>query len=414
MKVLSIIRFAIRQENFRHSFKASELNRFSTSEYHKHFKIGTMRKLLVLLAFPLLVLSACSETTKEEIADLLIISQDNVAFPMEGGQATISVACPSQWSSTVSDPSWITATDGDGNVTITVTANETGDSRKASVILESATTKKEIMVSQSWSGAVLSLKINGPENMELDSEGDSFKFSVETNAEWKVESSAAWLTTSSEENLVSVTAAANSEAHRDAAVTITATVDGKSEIKEINVSQISREENPYFQMLGSYGLYAERWYYGGNAINVPGIGSYCTIEQKEYGKTFTIKNLFVEGTEYEASYDKETKRMVLTLGSLCLTRTLVQSQQTYYYYMVQPNIMERKFETGILYGTIGTATDGKSENCQAILLDGFDEAYGSLGLIVRVGASQSMAMLSDVYYADGKMYFVRAEKETLD
>ena len=162
------------------------------------------------------------------------------------------------------------------------------------------------------------------------------------------------------------------------------------------------------------GLYAERWYYGGNAINVPGIGSYCTIEQKEYGKTFTIKNLFVEGTEYEASYDKETKRMVLTLGSLCLTKTLVQSQQTYYYYMVQPNIMERKFETGIIYGTVGTATDGKSENCQAILLDGFDEAYGSLGLIVRIGTGSNMAMLSDVYYADGKMYFVRAEKGTQD
>lgn len=373
-----------------------------------------MRRLLVMFAIPLLVLSACGETTKEEIADVLLISQDNVAFPKEGGTATISVACPSQWHSIVSDGTWITATDGEGKVTITVTANETGDSRKTSVTLESATDRKEIKVSQSWSGAVLTLKVNGPENMELDSEGDSFKFSVETNAEWKVESSAAWLTTSSEENLVSVTAAANSEAHRDAAVTITATVGGKSEIKEINVSQISREENPYFQMLGSYGLYAERWYYGGNAINVPGIGSYCTIEQKEYGKTFTIKNLFVEGTEYEASYDKETKRMVLTLGSLCLTRTLVQSQQTYYYYMVQPNIMERKFETGIIYGTVGTATDGKSENCQAILLDGFDEAYGSLGLIVRVGASQSMAMLSDVYYADGKMYFVRAEKETLD
>ena len=285
-----------------------------------------MRRLLVMFAIPLLVLSACGETTKEEIADVLLISQDNVAFPKEGGTATISVACPSQWHSIVSDGTWITATDGEGKVTITVTANETGDSRKTSVTLESATDRKEIKVSQSWSGAVLTLKVNGPENVELDSEGDSFKFSVETNAEWKVESSAAWLTTSSEENLVSVTAAANSEAHRDAAVTITATVGGKSEIKEIKVSQISREENPYFQMLGSYGLYAERWYYGGNAINVPGIGSYCTIEQKEYGKTFTIKNLFVEGTEYEASYDKETKRMVLTLGSLCLTKTLVQSQ----------------------------------------------------------------------------------------
>ena len=363
-----------------------------------------MRRLLVMFAIPLLVLSACGETTKEEIADVLLISQDNVAFPKEGGTATISVACPSQWHSIVSDGTWITATDGEGKVTITVTANETGDSRKTSVTLESATDRKEIKVSQSWSGAVLTLKVNGPENVELDSEGDSFKFSVETNAEWKVESSAAWLTTSSEENLVSVTAAANSEAHRDAAVTITATVGGKSEIKEIKVSQISREENPYFQMLGSYGLYAERWYYGGNAINVPGIGSYCTIEQKEYGKTFTIKNLFVEGTEYEASYDKETKRMVLTLGSLCLTKTLVQSQQTYYYYMVQPNIMERKFETGIIYGTVGTATDGKSENCQAILLDGFDEAYGSLGLIVRIGTGSNMAMLSDVYYREFNIF----------
>ncbi len=102
--------------------------------------------------------------------------------------------------------------------------------------------------------------------------------------------------------------------------------------------------------------------------------------------------------------------MVLTLGSLCLTKTSEQSDTDYYYYMVQPNITEKKFETGILYGTVGTATDGTSENCQAILLDGFDEAYGSLGLIVRIGASQDMAMLSDVYYADGKMYFVRAEK----
>lgn len=34
-----------------------------------------------MFAIPLLIVSACSETTKEEIADVLIISQDNVAFP---------------------------------------------------------------------------------------------------------------------------------------------------------------------------------------------------------------------------------------------------------------------------------------------------------------------------------------------
>ena len=371
-----------------------------------------MRKLLAMLALPLLALSACSEETKEEVADVLIISKDKVAFPKEGGVATISVACPSEWHSSVSDQSWIKTTDDKDKVTITVTANETGDSRRSSVTLESATERKEILISQSWSGAVLSLKINGPESIELDSEGDSFKFTVETNAEWKVESSASWLTASMDGSLVSVTATANGEAHRDATVTVTATVGDKSESKEIKIAQISREENPYFQMLGNYGLYAERWYYGGNAVNVPGIGSYCTIEQKEYGKSFTIKNLFVDGTEYEASYDKDSKKMVLTLGSLCLTRTIETSGDTYYYYMVQPNITERKFETGIIYGTVGTATDGKNENCPAILLDGFDEAYGSLGLIVRIGTSQNMAMLSDVYYADGKMYFVKADKQT--
>lgn len=382
--------------------------RFIENIYHYQNNF-IMRRLFVMFTIPLLIFTACGEETKEEIADVLIISQNEVAFPMEGGTATVSVGCPSEWHSSVSDQSWITSTDNEGKVTITVSANTTGDSRRAVVSLESATDRKEILISQSWSGSVLSLKINGPESIELDSEGDSFLFSVETNAEWKVESSASWLSTSSNGSLVSVTAAANSEGHREATVTVTSTVSGKSESKEIKISQISRDENPYFQMLGSFGLYAERWYFGGNAINVPSIGSYCTIEQKEYGKSFTIKDLFVEGTEYEASYDKDTKKMVLTLGSLCLTRAFEQSD-TYYYYLVQPNITERKFETGILYGTVGTATDGTSDNCQAILLEGFDEAYGSLGLIVRIGATTDLAMLSDVYYADGKMYFVRAEK----
>lgn len=67
--------------------------------------------------------------------------------------------------------------------------------------------------------------------------------------------------------------------------------------------------------------------------------------------------------------------------------------------------------TGIIYGTVGTATNGKTENSRAILLSGFDEAYGSLGLIVRVGTSTSLSMLSDVFYADGNMYFVIPPEE---
>ncbi len=371
----------------------------------------TMRRLLVMFAIPLLAaVSACSDVTKDEIADVLIISQDNVAFPKEGGTATISVACPSEWHSTVSDQSWITAADNSDNVTITVKANETGDVRRASVLLVSASGETKITVSQSWSGSVLSLEINAPENIELDSEGDSFAFTVETTDEWSVKSDVEWITAETNGKLVSIIASANGGEHRDATITVTASANGKEVSKEIKVSQISKAENVYFRMLGRFGLYAERWYLGGNAIDEPGIGSYCTIEQKEYGKTFAIKDLFVTGTEYEAAYDKENKQMVLTLGSLCMTVERTLEQKYYYYYLVQQNIPEKKFESGILYGTIGTGTDGTKDDCEAILLSGFDEAYGSLGLTVRIMPDNINAMLSDVFYADGKMYFVRADE----
>lgn len=372
-----------------------------------------MKRLLVLSAIPLLVIFSCSKITREETADVLLISQNEVAFPKEGGSATISVACPSEWHSSVSD-SWITAEDEGECVTITVSANDSGNIKNGTVTLESNSGKKEITVSQSWSGAVLSLKINGAEELELDSEGEEFIFTVETNDEWEVSSDADWLAIETEGNLVRVSAAANSGEHREAKITVTASAGGEETSREMKLSQISREENPYFQMLGSFGLYAERWHYGGKVIDSPGIGTYCTIEQKEYGKTFTIRNLFVEGTEYEASYDKETKRMVLTLGSLCLTKEIASltSTQYWFYYLVQ--LTEGKFETGIIYGTAGTATDGTSDNCPAILLSGFDEDYGILGLIVKIMPEGSTNMLGDVWYADGKMYLVKAEKADTD
>ncbi len=372
-----------------------------------------MKRLLVLSAIPLLVIFSCSKITREETADVLLISQNEVAFPREGGSATISVACPSEWHSSVSD-SWITAEDEGDCVTITVSANDSGNIKNGTVTLESNSGKKEITVSQSWSGAVLSLKINGEEELELDSEGEEFIFTVETNDEWEVSSDADWLAIETEGNLVRVSAAANSGEHREAKITVTASAGGEETSREMKLSQISREENPYFQMLGSFGLYAERWHYGGKVIDSPGIGTYCTIEQKEYGKTFTIRNLFVEGTEYEASYDKETKRMVLTLGSLCLTKEIASltSTQYWFYYLVQ--LTEGKFETGIIYGTAGTATDGTSDNCPAILLSGFDEDYGILGLIVKIMPEGSTNMLGDVWYADGKMYLVKAEKADTD
>lgn len=369
-----------------------------------------MRKLLVMLALPLLALSACSETTKEKIADVLIISQDNVAFPMEGGTATISVACPSEWHSAVSDPSWITATDNEGNVSITVKANTTADSRKGTVTLESADRTKEIKVSQSWVGGTLSLAINGPESMELDSEGEGFTFSVEANTDWEAATDASWLTLDVKGSVVNVEASANDGEHREATITVSASSADKTESKTIKVSQISRGENAYYNMLGYYGLYAERWYYNSNTLEYPGTGTHCTVEQKEYGKSFIIKDLFVDGTEIGATYDPETKRMVIVLGGLCLS--VAGQSATRYYFMVQTNMTARTFTSGAIYGTIGTGYSDESKTDRpAIRLSGFDASYGSLGLIGRdVPGNNGYAMFGDVYYAGGEMYLVKADK----
>ena len=58
--------------------------------------------LLLCLA----LMSGCDEVAKDEIADVVIVSQDAVAFAEDGGTAVISVACPSDWASECQE-SWI-------------------------------------------------------------------------------------------------------------------------------------------------------------------------------------------------------------------------------------------------------------------------------------------------------------------
>lgn len=51
-----------------------------------------------MLCFALPLYSGCGEVAKDEVADVVLVSQDAVAFAENGGTATISVACPSDWS----------------------------------------------------------------------------------------------------------------------------------------------------------------------------------------------------------------------------------------------------------------------------------------------------------------------------
>ncbi|MFR8224926.1 MAG: BACON domain-containing protein [Alistipes shahii] len=145
-----------------------------------------------------------------------------------------------------------------------------------------------------------------------------------SNGQWSVTSDADWVSVESDpvSGTVRVGAPRNPDAHRNATLTVRATKGSATESCKVTVSQISREENPYYQMLGYYGLHAENWYYGREPIGVSGTGTFCTVEEKEYRKSFYIKNLFLTGTVVEATYDKNTQTMSIELGRLCYTREI--------------------------------------------------------------------------------------------
>lgn len=354
--------------------------------------------------------SSCDDKTKEEIADVIVLSRNSVAFAPEGGTTTVSVATPSPWNASCPD-SWVTLQPEVGFLTISLDGNATDDVRNSKITVHTASDEKEISVNQAFSREKVILSTTASNEITFDSEGESFHFSVVTNGAWSVTSDAPWITLDSDPltGIVRVGAPRNTGAHRKAVLTVQA-VKGTSKTScEVAVSQISREENSYFKFLGYYGLYAENWYYGNDPIGVSGTGSFCTIEQKEYRKSFYIKDLFIKGTVVEASYDKASETMTLNLGRLCQT-VAVSPTVDRYHYLVAINVETRSFTPGSLSGTLGEGyNDDADQMRKAILLSGQPAAYPSLGIVAM--QEQQYMFFADLYYATGTMYFVEWDRE---
>lgn len=352
---------------------------------------------------------SCSEKTTEEVADVISLSRSSVAFAEEGGATTVSVASPSQWNANCPD-SWVTLTPENGLLTISTDNNATGDVRNSTITVQSGTDEHQISVHQAYSRSAVHLSLSASETTIFDSEGDKCIFTVLTNGKWDAYSEATWLTiVHSETNAtLNISAPQNPDPNRSAKVFITAT-DGKTTAtREVTISQISRAENNYFNMLGYYGLYAQNWYYDSKSLGIDGIGSFCTIEQNVYGKSFYIKDLFVKGTVIEATYDRRTGLMSIELGRRCLTRDLSPTQQRSYYIMMT-NVDTRKFQGGLLAGTLGRGLNDEGVERKAVLLSGFELGHKGLGIICS-DIPKEYAYISDLYYAAGTIYLVERDK----
>lgn len=362
--------------------------------------------MICLFAF---ATSSCDDKTKEEIADVIVLSRSSVAFATEGGTTTVSVASPSEWTATCPD-GWVTLHPEGEYLTISVDNNATADTRNAKVTVKSAADEHEVTVHQAYALETVLLSTTAPEEISFDSEGESYIFTVVTNGEWTATCDADWLTIDCNRvnSTVTLSATGNPADHRTEMLTVSSTNGKETKSCKVAVAQDSHAENPYYKLLGYYGLYAQNWYYGGSPLGVGGTGTFCTVEQKEYRKSVYIKDLFVKGTVVEAAYDKQTGTLTVELGRNCLQVDLSASV-TRAYYLMSINMNTGSFLGGTLTGTLGEGyNDDADQMRKAILLNGFSGGYTTLGLIGY--QSQQYVSFGDLYYATGSMYLVEWDK----
>ena len=364
----------------------------------------------ILAAACLLSLAGGCTKSKTEIADVLVLSRTEVAFSQAGGNAIIGVGSPSPFTADCGEE-WVSVTPSANAVAISVSENASSQKRVAKVQLSAGNATQSLTVIQSAALAVA--VINAPESIELDSEVDSVYFSVDATCAWTVESEADWLSAVKDEKtgVVKVKSLPNEGTDDRTASVKVKKANGES--SGIAVTQISRAHNPYFNFLGEYGLYAEDWYYGGQAIGASGVGTTCTIEAKEYGKSFIVKGLFHKGTVNEAVYDKKEGTLSILTGRACLDIDSPDGSFTIFY-LAEPDFAGSSFETNNVVCQLGTGYDEEEDPAHTKEIKILEVIRGvegrSFGLVGYFSSNQSYGYFSDLYYASGEMYFVDRTK----
>ena len=98
--------------------------------------------------------------------------------------------------------------------------------------------------------------------------------------------------------------------------------------------------------------------------------------------------------------------MTIDLGRLCMMMNLTGGGFRAYY-PVAIDLTSRGFTAKKVTGEYGEGTDENGVTKPAIILSGFDAPYNAFGLIASDGASY--AFISDLYYAVGEMYLLKAD-----
>ncbi len=238
--------------------------------------------------------------------------------------------------------------DGDAIVVVVAPNNDTSMREGSFNVVSSKGSfeAQRVMVTQE-AAEELMLDINAAECYEVDSEGGSYTFVVDANAEWRISSSAEWIKTNAdiEARRATLTIEANGgDAQREATIIVEVGEGGLHKQTSFTVRQYTRAENAYLNLVGQWEITASKWFYSPNgSLNsldyAPNPSDYYLIfdiDEGEYGKTLVMRDFLYPGTELEVRYDKQTGGIIIPFGWTVLSYdvffyvTLLNSSQFSY------------------------------------------------------------------------------------
>lgn len=283
----------------------------------------------IMIAVSFFVLSGC-KALDTEFAYQLTLSESSIVFDMYGAEKSLSVAPfpeKEKWTAAYAEEEdWFTFEAVSDALLVVVEPNYSTESRSGAIILSSPENHFEpYRVEVVQEGAEPLEFTTTVKDHEFDSEGGEICFTVTSNYGWTVGYDADWLTVVHEvpsDRMIVLCQPNESEEQRSAILTMYIGEGEQMQVRDIVISQGTRAENPYFQLLGKWEITAAKWYYSPNgSLNSldynPNPADYYLIfdiEQGEYGKTYVMSDFLYPGTSLEIRYDKETGNIVIPFG----------------------------------------------------------------------------------------------------
>lgn len=276
----------------------------------------------------LFLLPSCKEA-EFDLPSQLTLSQNSVVFDMKGTAQTIGISpFPEnlEWDASYKEDSeWFSFECNDNSLTVKAKPNYSTESRTGCIVLTSPDGEFEPYEVGVMQEAAEPLEFSTTaDDYAFDSEGGEISFTVKSNYDWTLEYDASWLTVFHyvDMNQMIIECQPNeSDESRSAILTLYAG-GNLEEVHEIVITQGTRAENPYLNLLGQWEITAAKWYYSPNgSLNSldynPSQTDYYLIfdmEQGEYGKTLIMKDFLYPDTSLEVRYDKETGNIVIPFG----------------------------------------------------------------------------------------------------